>query len=114
MGCQVSGSGFSSFPFARICYNKKQEKTGSVHHKHSEVFMKREFYEEIKAILATARNKVYQTANFAMVEAYWNIGSHKGIKSYRFSLSVLNCFFQEIVLYYFRHMAEMKAGCLYG
>ena len=22
----------------------------------------------------TARNKVYQTANFAMVEAYWNIG----------------------------------------
>ena len=25
-------------------------------------------------ILTTARNKVYQTANFAMVEAYWNIG----------------------------------------
>lgn len=25
-------------------------------------------------ILISARNKVYQTANFAMVEAYWNIG----------------------------------------
>ena len=32
------------------------------------------FYEEIKEILISARNKVYQTANFAMVEAYWNIG----------------------------------------
>ena len=32
------------------------------------------FYKEIKEILISARNKVYQTANFAMVEAYWNIG----------------------------------------
>lgn len=32
------------------------------------------FYNEIKSILVAARNKVYQTANFAMVEAYWNIG----------------------------------------
>ena len=32
------------------------------------------FYNEIKAVLISARNKVYQTANFAMVEAYWNIG----------------------------------------
>lgn len=32
------------------------------------------FYNRIKDILATARNKVYATANFAMVEAYWNIG----------------------------------------
>ena len=32
------------------------------------------FYNRIKEILATARNKVYATANFAMVEAYWNIG----------------------------------------
>ena len=32
------------------------------------------FYEEIKGILLSARNKVYQTANFAMVEAYWQIG----------------------------------------
>ena len=31
-------------------------------------------YEQIKRILSVARNKVYQTANFAMVEAYWNIG----------------------------------------
>ncbi len=36
--------------------------------------MNKEFYDEIKNILSTARNKVYQTANFAMVEAYWDIG----------------------------------------
>lgn len=36
--------------------------------------MELKFYDEIKNILITARNKVYQTANFAMVEAYWNIG----------------------------------------
>lgn len=33
-----------------------------------------DIYSEVKEILATARNKVYQAANFAMVEAYWNIG----------------------------------------
>ncbi len=36
--------------------------------------MNQNFYNEVKEILFTARNKVYQTANFAMVEAYWNIG----------------------------------------
>ena len=36
--------------------------------------MNQSFYNEIKEILISARNKVYQTANFAMVEAYWNIG----------------------------------------
>ena len=36
--------------------------------------MNEEFYNEIKKILISARNKVYKTANFAMVEAYWNIG----------------------------------------
>ena len=36
--------------------------------------MNTSFYNEIKEILLSARNKVYQTANFAMVEAYWNIG----------------------------------------
>lgn len=36
--------------------------------------MNPKFYGEIKDILTMARNKVYQTANFAMVEAYWNIG----------------------------------------
>lgn len=36
--------------------------------------MNKNFYNEIKNILSTARNKVYQSANFAMVEAYWNIG----------------------------------------
>lgn len=36
--------------------------------------MNEKFYNEIKNILIIARNKAYQTANFAMVEAYWNIG----------------------------------------
>lgn len=36
--------------------------------------MNKVFYGEIKKILSAARNKVYQTANFAMVEAYWQIG----------------------------------------
>jgi hypothetical protein len=36
--------------------------------------MHKEFYDGIKEILSTARNKVYQTANFAMLEAYWQIG----------------------------------------
>ncbi len=36
--------------------------------------MEKQFYEEISRILLEARNRVYQTANFAMVEAYWNIG----------------------------------------
>ena len=36
--------------------------------------MEQQFYEQIKKILFEARNKAYQTANFAMVEAYWNIG----------------------------------------
>ena len=36
--------------------------------------MNQRFYDGIKDILITARNKVYKTANFAMVEAYWNIG----------------------------------------
>lgn len=36
--------------------------------------MNQNFYNQIRNILLSARNKVYQTANFAMVEAYWNIG----------------------------------------
>ena len=36
--------------------------------------MNEKFYNGIKNILIIARNKVYQIANFAMVEAYWNIG----------------------------------------
>ena len=31
-------------------------------------------FEEVKKVLQEARNKVYKTANNAMVEAYWNIG----------------------------------------
>ena len=40
------------------------------------VYMDQNFYEEIKRILLDARRKVYQTANFARVEAYWNIGKN--------------------------------------
>ena len=36
--------------------------------------MEQQIYEQIKRILSDARNKVYRTANFAMVEAYCNIG----------------------------------------
>lgn len=36
--------------------------------------MNKNFYNEIKNILNIAKNKVYQSANFAMIEAYWNIG----------------------------------------
>jgi hypothetical protein len=32
--------------------------------------MNKSFYNDIKNILTTARNKVYQSVNFAMVEAY--------------------------------------------
>lgn len=33
-----------------------------------------DFYSQIKEILSNARAKVYSAANFAMVEAYWEIG----------------------------------------
>ncbi|MEA3553226.1 MAG: DUF1016 N-terminal domain-containing protein, partial [Campylobacterota bacterium] len=32
------------------------------------------FYNNIKNILHTARDKAYKQVNFTMVEAYWNIG----------------------------------------
>ncbi|MFN8445441.1 MAG: DUF1016 N-terminal domain-containing protein [Caldilineaceae bacterium] len=32
------------------------------------------FFDEIRAILAQARQKAYTAVNFAMVEAYWQIG----------------------------------------
>ncbi len=32
------------------------------------------FYNQIKEILSSARAKVYSAANFAMVEAYWEMG----------------------------------------
>ena len=31
-------------------------------------------YSNIKQVIEEARNTVYRTANFAMVQAYWNIG----------------------------------------
>jgi predicted nuclease of restriction endonuclease-like (RecB) superfamily len=33
------------------------------------------FYNRIKEILTTARNRVYRAANFEMVQAYWQIGN---------------------------------------
>ena len=32
------------------------------------------FYQDIKKILSEARNKAYMAVNFAMVQAYWNVG----------------------------------------
>lgn len=32
------------------------------------------FYEQVSTILNAARNKAYAAVNFAMVEAYWEIG----------------------------------------
>lgn len=43
--------------------------------------MSTEFYSQIKEILVSARNQVYSAANFAVVEAYWNIG--KSIVDYQ-------------------------------
>ena len=37
-------------------------------------YMDQEFYSQIKEILLEARHRVYQTANFEMVLAYWKIG----------------------------------------
>lgn len=33
-----------------------------------------DLYKNIKAVLELARLKAYSSVNFAMVEAYWNIG----------------------------------------
>ena len=32
------------------------------------------FYKSVKDVLEAARSNVYRAVNFAMVEAYWNIG----------------------------------------
>ena len=40
-----------------------------------------EFYNHIKEILTTARNRVYHTANSAMVRAYWEIGKSIVLRS---------------------------------
>ena len=32
------------------------------------------FYKEVRGVLLAARNRVYRAANFAMVQAYWNVG----------------------------------------
>ena len=34
----------------------------------------RSVYDSIKEVLANARKKAYKAVNFAMVEAYWNVG----------------------------------------
>ena len=36
--------------------------------------MDKQFYNSIRLILESARNKAYHAANFAMVKAYWEIG----------------------------------------
>jgi len=36
--------------------------------------IEKSFFSEIKSILDAARNKAYSAINFAMIEAYWNVG----------------------------------------
>ncbi len=36
--------------------------------------VKNNFYNSIKEVLEAARRNIYRTANFVMVQAYWNIG----------------------------------------
>ena len=36
--------------------------------------LRREFYQSVAEILRAARANAYRTVNFAMVEAYWNVG----------------------------------------
>ena len=40
----------------------------------AEIISENEIYSSIKEILANAREKAYKAVNFAMVEAYWNVG----------------------------------------
>ena len=37
-------------------------------------YMDLQFYKEIQSLMETARQSVYQTANFTMVKTYWQIG----------------------------------------
>jgi hypothetical protein len=36
--------------------------------------IKDDFYKSIKVVLEAVRSNVYRTVNFAMVQAYWNVG----------------------------------------
>ena len=36
--------------------------------------LERSIYDSIKKVLINAREKAYKAVNFAMVEAYWNVG----------------------------------------
>jgi hypothetical protein len=54
---------------ARTVQTRGDEPEDSIRHAvHSE------FYESIAEVLHATRSKVYRAVNFAMVEAYWNIG----------------------------------------
>ena len=37
-------------------------------------YMDLQFYKEIQTLMNTAKQTVYQTANFTMVKPYWQIG----------------------------------------
>ena len=38
------------------------------------ILLNQQFFEEVRGILSQARQKAYAAVNFAMVEAYWQIG----------------------------------------
>ena len=51
-----------------------------------------EFYSNIKEILETARKKAYAAINFAMVEAYWEIGKRLDETNSRKMREIYFCF----------------------
>jgi len=48
--------------------------TADISEKRPRSIVQREFYDAVAVILRSARSNAYRAVNFAMVEAYWNVG----------------------------------------
>ena len=61
-------------------------------------------YQDIRSVIDSARNKVYQTANFAMVQAYWSVGrliveeEQQGQQRAAYGASLIKTLSKELVL----------------
>lgn len=58
-----------------------------------------------KRIISEARNKVYRTVNFAMVEAYWNIGKsiveqQDGYEKAGYGSKLISKLFRQMTIYF--------------
>ena len=65
-------------------------------------------FEEVKKILQEARNKIYKTANNAMVEAYWNIGriiveKQSGNEKAEYGAALLKNLYSQVILKILKH-----------